>query len=114
MRVVVCGVKDHDGLLVLASIDVMLKRVKELTSDKKEEGRKTIYINPSSSPDVVINPSNCTTSVTLRSLTQPRQTYQPKPTFDQPVNMQFTTVAVAFFASLVAAQDLSLLPDCAV
>ncbi|EXF77248.1 CFEM domain-containing protein [Colletotrichum fioriniae PJ7] len=27
--------------------------------------------------------------------------------------MQFTTVAVAFFASLVAAQDLSLLPDCA-
>ncbi|KAK1457418.1 CFEM domain-containing protein [Colletotrichum paranaense] len=27
--------------------------------------------------------------------------------------MQFTTVAVAFFASLVAAQDLSTLPDCA-
>ncbi|KAL2877508.1 hypothetical protein SGCOL_007252 [Colletotrichum sp. CLE4] len=27
--------------------------------------------------------------------------------------MQFTTVAVAFFASLVAAQDLSLLPYCA-
>ncbi|KAE9568094.1 GPI-anchored CFEM domain protein [Colletotrichum fructicola] len=27
--------------------------------------------------------------------------------------MQFKTVAVAFFASLVAAQDLSELPDCA-
>lgn len=74
MRVVVCGVKDHDGLLTLARaarIDGILKRVKDI---RQEEGRRTIYINPSSSPDVVINPSNCTTS--------PAQiTYTTKPTF---------------------------------